>query len=69
MSACWGLQWEIRTRYSFGLGVGIGTVVGVRVDGFGVKVLGMRIACIFLGEAMVVLKLVLLLSVYSEGFA
>ena len=68
MSACWGLQWEIRTRYSFGLGVGIGTVVGVRVDGFGVKVLGMRIACIFLGEAMVVLKLVLLLSVYSEGF-
>jgi hypothetical protein len=43
-------------------------VVGVRIDGFGVKALGMRIACIFLGAAMVVLKLVLLLSVYSEGF-
>lgn len=38
MSACWGLQWEIRTRYSSGLGVGMGTVEGVRVDGFWVKV-------------------------------
>jgi hypothetical protein len=28
------------------LGWGMGTVVGVRVDGFGVKGLGMRIACI-----------------------
>ena len=45
MSACWGLQWEIRTRYSFGLGVGMGTVVEVRSDGLGVNVLGIRIAC------------------------
>ena len=63
MSACWGVQGEIGPRYSFGLGVGIGTVVGVRVDGSEVKALGMRIACIFLGAAMVVLKLYLLLSV------
>ena len=66
MSACWGLQWEIRTRYSFGLGVGIGTVVGVRVDGFGVKVWGMRMACIFLVEvAIMILDMLFLLSIYS----